>query len=75
MDKSAPNVNRNISAKKLSDKTAKLRKGDMDETDLLSRRYYHISTNTLGDAFEKQIFSNLSDFGPQIKEKSPEQNS
>jgi len=63
LDKSAPKEKKNISAKKLSDKTAKLRKGDVDETDKLKRRYYHISTDKLGDAFEKQFMANLPDFG------------
>jgi hypothetical protein len=40
-----------------------LRKGNVDETDKLKRRYYHISTDKLGDAFEKQFMANLPDFG------------
>ena len=44
---------KNISAKKLMDKTAKIRKGDVDDTDKIKLRYYHISTDKLGDAFEK----------------------
>lgn len=40
-----------------------MRKGDVDETDKLKKRYYHISTDKLGDAFEKQFMANLPDFG------------
>ena len=53
LDKNPTKEKKNISAKKLTDKTAKLRKGDVDDTDKLKRRYYHISTDILGVAFEK----------------------
>ncbi len=53
---------KNMSSKKLHDKTNKIRRGD-DDVSLLQKRYYHISIDKLGDAFEKQFMQNLPDFG------------
>ena len=51
-----------MSSKKLHDKTNKIRRGD-DDIGKLQMRYYHISIDKLGDAFEKQFMQNLPDFG------------
>ena len=41
-----------MSSKKITDKVNKIRRGD-DDVEILQKRYYHISIDKLGEAFEK----------------------